>query len=195
MALKFLSNFGGGATSDAIKCIDYAVDMKQRGVNIRVVNCSWGGGMRSKALQEAIERANGEGIVFVCAAGNDATNSDRLPHFPSSYELDGVVSVAALASDGRLASFSNFGAKSVDLAAPGADILSTLPGNQYGFASGTSMAAPHVSGVAALVLAGEPKMGLKTLRSRLFDTAFSLPGLGDKLLTGGRLSGGKAMAR
>jgi subtilisin family serine protease len=194
MALKFLSAYGGGATSDAIKCIDYAIDMKQRGANLRVINCSWGGGMRSRALEDAMARANEEGIVFVCAAGNDGTDSDRFPHFPSSYDLDGIISVAALSSDGRLTSFSNYGATSVDIAAPGADILSTLPGNQYGFASGTSMASPHVTGMVALLFAGDPSMKLKTLRGRLLDTAFSIPALDGKILTGGRVSGGKAMA-
>jgi subtilisin family serine protease len=195
MGLKFLSSFGGGATSDAIRCIDYAIDMKDRGENVRAINCSWGSQMPSRALEDAIARANEKDILFICAAGNDALNSDRLPHYPSSYALDGVVSVAALASNGQLAAFSNFGSKSVDLAAPGADILSTLPGNQYGFASGTSMAAPHVTGMAALVLVADPDMELKDLRGRLLSTTFALPGLDGKLLTGGRLSGGKAMAR
>src|SRR6185503_2014373 len=115
-------------------------------------------------------------------------------HYPSSYELDGVISVAALAPNGSLASFSNYGSKSVDLGAPGVDILSTLPGNQYNFASGTSMAAPHVTGMAALVLGADPTMKLKDLRSRLLSTTFTLPSLDGKTLTGGRLSGAKAMA-
>jgi subtilisin family serine protease len=192
MALKFLSRFGGGSTSDAIKCIDYAILMRERGVNLRVINCSWGSTARSKALEDAIGRAADAGILFVCAAGNEGSDSDRRPHFPSSYELDGVLSVAALAPDGKLASFSNFGSKSVDIAAPGFDVLSTLPGNQYGFASGTSMAAPHVTGVIALVLASDTKLPLAKLRTRLLSAAFVAPGL-EKTVTGGRLSGAGAL--
>ena len=192
MALKFLSRYGGGSTSDAIKCIDYAIAMRERGVNLRVINCSWGSTARSKALEDAIGRAADAGILFVCAAGNEGLDSDQRPHYPSSYELDGVLSVAALAPDGKLASFSNFGSKSVDIAAPGFDVLSTLPGNQYGFASGTSMAAPHATGVIALVLASDTKLPLAKLRTRLLSSAFVAPGL-EKTVTGGRLSGAGAL--
>jgi subtilisin family serine protease len=188
MALKFLSRFGGGTTSDAIKCVDYAIAMRERGVNLRVINCSWGSTQRSRALEDAIGRAARAGIIFVCAAGNDGTDSDRFPHFPSSYDLDGVVSVAALAPDGRLTSFSNFGMKSVDIAAPGFDVYSTLPGDRYGFASGTSMAAPHVTGVTALVLASDAKLPLAKVRERLLSSASVAPEL-ERIATGGRVSG------
>ncbi len=194
MALKFLGMSGGGTTSDAIACIDYMLEMKSRGANIRVANCSWGSTARSEALGDAIDQAVKKGIVFVCAAGNSGVDADRQPHYPSSYESDGVLSVAALAPDERLAPFSNYGAESVDIAAPGVDILSTLPDGNYGFASGTSMASPFVAGVAALVAADEPGMSVATIRKRVLDGAVDVPSFASKLLTRGRLSGSLALS-
>jgi thermitase len=193
MALKFLGPTGGGTTSDAIACIDYVLKMKERGANVRVVNCSWGSRQRSQALGDAIDRAVGQGVVFVCAAGNDGLDSDRTPHFPSAYESDGVLSVAALAPDDTLARFSNYGARSVDIAAPGVDILSTLPDGEYGFASGTSMASPFVAGVVALVAAEDPGMAVKTIRQRTLGGGFDVPGFVGKVATGARLSGSGAL--
>ena len=192
MALKFLGPTGGGMTSDAIACIDYILEMKSRGANVRVVNCSWGSTLPSIALYDAIARANKQGILFVCAAGNDGTDTDRIPHYPSAYDLDGVISVAALAPNDTMAGFSNWGATSVDIAAPGVDILSTLPDGVYGFASGTSMASPHVAGVAALVAEENPSMPNGTIRSRVLDGAHGVPDFGSRLVTGGRLSGSGA---
>ncbi len=193
MPLKFLGASGGGTTSDAIACIDYLVAMRNRGENIRVVNCSWGSTERSRALEDAIETAAREQILFVCASGNDGVNTDQVPHFPSSYESDAVVSVAALGPDETLASFSNWGAESVDIAAPGVEILSTLPNGQYGFASGTSMAAPFVTGVAALVVSGAPNLKDGTLRDRLLKHSTAVGTFSGKLLSGGRLSGSLAV--
>lgn len=195
MALKFLGPGGGGSTSDAIACIDYILKMKERGANVRVVNCSWGSTMPSRALEDAIERAVAEDVLFVCASGNDSVDTDRVAHYPSSYGTDGVVSVAALAPDDSLAGFSNWGLRSVDLAAPGVDILSTLPDGRYGFASGTSMASPFVAGVAALVAAEDPAVPIATIRSRMLEGRFSVPDFAKRLATGGRLSGSGAFAR
>lgn len=195
MALKFLGPSGGGMTSDAIACIDYLLEMKKRGANIRVVNCSWGSTSPSKALGDAIARANKEGILFVCAAGNSGEDTDRMAHYPSSYDLEGVLSVAALAPNETMAGFSNWGATSVDVAAPGVDVLSTLPDGNYGFASGTSMASPFVAGVAALVAEQDPRMPIPKIRSRVLDGATGVPDFAKRLVTGGRLSGSGAFGR
>ena len=194
MALKFLGSTGGGTTSDAIACIDYILRMKERGANVRVVNCSWGSTAPSKALADAIAKAADEGILFVCASGNNAVDTDRVPHYPSSYEMDGVVSVAALAADDSLAPFSNWGRASVDIAAPGVDVLSTLPDGRYGFASGTSMASPFVAGVAALVASDSPEMPIGQLRERVLGGRFDVPAFAKRLATGGRVSGSGAFA-
>lgn len=193
MPLKFLGPEGGGTTSDAIACIDYCVAMKERGENIRVVNCSWGSTENSRALQDAMDAAIGTGMTFICAAGNDGVDTDQVPHYPSCFRSDGVISVAALTPDDNLARFSNFGAESVDIAAPGIEILSTLPGGQYGFASGTSMAAPFVSGVAALVAGGAPNLTEHAMRERLLDHATAVQWFDGKLASASRLSGSGAL--
>jgi len=152
MALKFLSASGSGSTSGAIGAINYATRMKRDfGVNVVATNNSWGGGGFSAALRDAIAAGGREDILFVAAAGNEGTNNDATPHYPSNYADAAVISVAASDRVNRLASFSNVGATSVDLAAPGVSITSTLPGNRYGSYSGTSMAAPHVAGVVGLL--------------------------------------------
>ena len=115
---------------------------------MRIISASWGSTAQSRALGDAIKRANDEGILFVAAAGNSSTNNDARPHYPSNYDVPNVVSVAALTRQDVLARFSNYGAKTVHIAAPGAEIMSTWPQNQYEEHSGTSMATPVVSGVA-----------------------------------------------
>lgn len=194
MPLKFLGPGGGGQTSDAIACIDYILKMKERGANVRVVNCSWGSTERSAALEEAINRAIKSGVLVVCAAGNDGVDTDATPHYPSAYTNMGILSVAALGPSESLAPFSNYGELSVDIAAPGVDILSTLPDGAYGFASGTSMASPFVAGMAALVASAAPDTPLELIRARVLDGRQAVPGLANRLMTGGRLSGGGAFA-
>jgi len=193
MPLKFLSRGGSGTTKDAIEAINYAMDRKKAGVNIRIISASWGSTARSRALGDAIKRASEEGILFIAAAGNSRTNNDRIPHFPSSYDLPNVVAVAALNRRDELASFSNYGLKSVHVGAPGAEILSTWPGDHYEEHSGTSMATPVVSGVAALVLAADPKMSMADLRARLLESIDPLPALKGKISTGGRINAARAV--
>ncbi len=177
MALKFMDAQGGGRLSDAILAIEYMIDQKvNRGVNVRVANNSWGGGGYSPALHAAIERARAAGIIFVAAAGNAGQDTDLFPAYPAGYEVDNVVAVAAVDRDGTLASFSNRGAESVDIVAPGVDIVSTLPGNNYGQLSGTSMAAPHVAGALALLFAIEPAITYQQAIARLYETGRSLQG-------------------
>jgi len=193
MPLKFLGKGGFGSTKDAIEAINYAIDRKQKGVNVRVISASWGSTQYSKALEDAIRAAGEAGILFIAAAGNDGSSNDRRPHYPSNYDLPNVISVAAMDRSDQLASFSNYGVKTVHIAAPGKDILSTWLNNQYREASGTSMATPYVSGAAALVLAAEPNLTVDKLRERLLKSVDKIDYLSDKIESGGRLNAAKAL--
>jgi serine protease len=191
MSLKFLGGKDGkGSTGNAIEAINYAIDQKQRGVNIRVLNASWGGGGNSAALREAVAAAGEAGIVFVCAAGNDGEDGDAADHFPSGYarELSSCVSVAAIDSQDNLASFSNYGHSTVSVAAPGYQILSTVPGGGYSSLSGTSMASPHVAGVVALLLSKEPSLTPAEVKQRIITTAEPIPALVSKAVSSGRVN-------
>lgn len=189
MALKFLSAGGSGNTSDAIECLEYAIMMKQTyGINIKVTSNSWGGGSYSQAMYDAIEAARDADILFVAAAGNDGNNNDSWPHYPSSYSLDNIIAVAATDHNDNLAYFSSYGLTSVDLAAPGVSILSTLRNNSYGSYSGTSMATPHVAGAAALIWAGYPFHLWNDVKTIILDTVDPLSSLSGKVLSEGRLN-------
>lgn len=193
MPLKFLGRGGFGSTANAIKAINYAIDRKQHGVNVRVINASWGSTQYSRALEDAIRAASEQGILFVAAAGNSSTDNDKRAHYPSNYDLPNVISVAALDRTDSMASFSNYGVKTVHIAAPGREIVSTWIGDGFREASGTSMAAPHVSGVAALILANEPNLPMAKLRERILGTVDKLPALEGKVATGGRLCATQAL--
>lgn len=191
MSLKFLGGTDGkGSTSNAVKGINYAIDLRHRGINVRVINASWGGGPDSQSLREAISAANEAGILFVCAAGNGGTNIDDAPDFPSSYsrDLPNTISVAAIGQDGSLASFSNYGHGSVSLAAPGVSIWSTLPSGSYGTLSGTSMSTPYVSGIAVLLWSQDPSLTPAQVKQRIVDTSEPLPSLVSLLSRSGRAS-------
>ncbi|MEX2031529.1 MAG: S8 family peptidase, partial [Dehalococcoidia bacterium] len=148
MPLKFLGANGSGTTADAVEAILYAA---ANGADL--TNNSWSGAPYSQALLDAIAAADTADSLFVVAAGNDGLNTDSSPAYPSSYPLPNVVSVAATDAKDARPFFSNYGRRSVDLGAPGSNVYSTWLGGGYRFASGTSMAAPHVSGTAALLLA------------------------------------------
>lgn len=194
MPLKFLSSTGSGTTKDAIEAINYAINRKRAGVNVRIISASWGSTQKSRALRDAIKKAGDEGILFVAAAGNNSDDSDKRPHYPAGYyDLPNVVSVAALDRNDQLAGFSNYGAKSVHIAAPGKEILSTWLKGEFRAASGTSMATPEVAGVAALILSTNPKMSVKELRDRLFSSVDKLASLKGKVATGGRINAAKAV--
>lgn len=194
MPLKFLGRGGMGTTEDAIEAINYAIDRKKAGVNLRVISASWGSNSYSKALEDTIKAAGDAGILFVAAAGNDGSSNDARPHYPSNYDLPNVISVAALDRNDTLASFSNYGTKTVHIAAPGKDILSTWLNRNYRSSSGTSMATPYVSGIAALVVANEPNITMEKLRERLLSTADKLDSLKGKVATGGRICAANAIA-
>jgi thermitase len=193
MPLKFMNRGGFGNTKDAIEAINYVIDRKRAGINVRVISASWGSTMRSRALEDVIRKAYEADIIFVAASGNASANTDRSPHYPSSYNIGNVVSVAALNRNDELASFSNFGSKSVHIAAPGANILSTWLGDEYEEKSGTSMATPVVSGVAALVLSKRPKLTVDELRAILLKSVDKVSSLSGKTATGGRISASKAV--
>jgi subtilisin family serine protease len=182
MALKFLTASGSGSLSAAVEAINYMVDMKLKGVNVRVSSNSWGGGGFSQSLANAIKRAVDNGIVFVAAAGNENNNNDANPSYPASY--DGAVSVAAIDQNRNIASFSNYGANSVDIAAPGVGIYSTYKNGGYATLSGTSMATPHVSGAFALIFASNPSLSAGDAISRLYDSGLSLSSLSGVVRTG-----------
>jgi len=193
MPLKFLGRGGYGSTKNAIEAINYAIDRKKHGVNVRVISASWGSTQKSKALEDVIRAAGDEGILFVAAAGNNGTDNDKRPHYPSNYDLPNVISVAALDRNDQLASFSNFGPKTVHIAAPGKDIRSTWLNDQYREASGTSMATPQVSGVAALIVASNPRISMAKLREKLLGCIDRVDSLSGKVASGGRLNAAKAI--
>ncbi|HSB29926.1 MAG TPA: S8 family serine peptidase [Pyrinomonadaceae bacterium] len=193
MPLKFMNAGGFGTTKDAIEAINYVIDRKKAGVNVRVISASWGSTQKSRALEDVIRKAYEAGILFVAASGNASTNNDRNPHYPSSYNVPNVISVAALDRNDQLASFSNYGLKSVAIAAPGVDILSTWLGDEYEEKSGTSMATPVVAGVAALVVANNPKITIDELRTKLLNSVDTLNSLKDKVASGGRINAAKAL--
>jgi subtilisin family serine protease len=193
MPLKFMGRGGFGTTKDAIEAINYAIQRKRDGVNIRVINASWGSTAYSKALEDTIRAAGEQGILFVAAAGNDGTSNDKRPHYPSNYKLPNVISVAATDKNDALTSFSNFGTESVHIAAPGKDILSTWLKDSYREASGTSMAAPQIAGVAALILSIEPNIKVEKLRERLLKSVDKIDSLDGKTANGGRINAAKSL--
>jgi thermitase len=202
---KFLGR-RGGTTANAIKAVDYLTDLKTRhGLHIVASNNSWGGGGFSQGLLDAINRGGNADILFVAAAGNGGRdgvgdNNDAAASYPSNYQCtangsyDCVIAVAAITSTGAKSGFSNYGANTVDLGAPGSAIVSTLPtkqnGSTYGSYSGTSMATPHVTGGAALYAASHLSATAAQIRSAILSSAIPTASLAGKTVTGGRLNVG-----
>ncbi|RXK46553.1 S8 family peptidase [Aquirufa rosea] len=195
---KFLGTTGG-STSNAIKALDYLTNLKKsKGINIVASNNSWGGGSYSKLLLSAIQRADKAGILFVVAAGNSGINIDVTKSYPASYVVANVIAVSAIDVNGSLTSWSNYGSKTVALGAPGANIISTVPGpNGVGYAaySGTSMATPHVTGAVALYAAKNyPNSTTQTIsqiiKKAIINNTVSTSSLSGKTITGGRLNVG-----
>jgi thermitase len=199
MPLKFIGAGNRGYVSDAAEALDYAV-----AEGVKISNNSYGfydncNGCYSQTLLDAINRAGTAGHLFVSAAmngGSDGTGDDidLAPAYPASYGSPNIITVAASDQDDRLTSFSNYGAASVDLAAPGLDVLSTLPGNRYGNGRGTSMATPHVSGAAALIKSKYPGAGASEMKSRLLLSVDKKSTLTGKVASGGRLNAAEALA-
>jgi hypothetical protein len=197
VSAKFLGK-RGGTTANAIRAIDYLTDLKTRhGINLVATNNSWGGGGFSQALKDAIDRAGAADILFVAAAGNSAVNNDSSPHYPSSYSSANIISVASITSTGALSSFSNYGATSVDLGAPGSAIVSTVPVRSgksvvagYASYSGTSMATPHVTGAVAMYAASHPGATAQQIRDAILNAAVATPSLQGRTVSGKRLNVG-----
>ncbi len=189
MSLKFLNERGSGSISDAIEALYYAVDN-----GARISNNSWGGAGDSPALQAALEYAAEHHHIVVAAAGNLGLDTDGIPHYPASYDLANVVSVAATDHNDRLARFSNYGSQSVDLAAPGVSILSTVPGGGYDWYDGTSMAAPQVSGVLSLVWELNPSFTDAQVIRQVLGTVDPVAELEGRTVTGGRLNAARAVS-
>jgi len=187
MSLKFLGANGGGDLAAAVKAIRYATKM-----GAHITNNSWGSGDNSLILKNAIQEASDAGSLFVAAAGNSGENSDVYPQYPAGFNLPNLIAVAAINNRGQLSNFSNFGAKSVHVGAPGENIFSTLPSG-FDSWSGTSMAAPHVAGVAALVWGNEPRLKMQLVKERILSTAKPLAGLRGRTVSGGIVSAYSAL--
>lgn len=196
MALKILGPHGGGTWAAAIQAIDYAVSN-----GARLSSNSWGGQDFSQGLYDTLQAAGERGHLAVFAAGNRATNLDDVPHWPASFDLPNIVSVAATDSGDNLATFSNYSATQVDLGAPGVGILSTVPmgtcalcnSTGYRTASGTSMATPHVAGAAALLWDLHPELTWQEVKAKLLDTGDPLSSLTGKTVSGKRLNAGRLL--
>ncbi|WP_293147440.1 S8 family serine peptidase [Microcoleus sp. bin48.metabat.b7b8b9.023] len=189
MPLKFLNDSGSGDTSNAILAINYATAK-----GVKLTNNSWGGGGYSQALSDAINTAGQQGALFIAAAGNSAQNTDITPAYPASYNLSNIISVASTTRTDGLSYFSNYGATTVDLGAPGSDIYSTTPGGNYATYSGTSMASPHVTGAAALLWSQNPTWTAQQVKDKLLQTTDPISALNGKTVSGGRLNINNALA-
>ena len=193
ISTKFLGK-RGGTTANAVKAVDYLNDLKTRhGLNIVASNNSWGGGGFSQALSDAVSRANDRNILFIAAAGNGGTDgvgddNDAVASFPSNLPQPNVIAVAAITSTGGKSSFSNYGATTVDIGAPGSGIWSSTAYNIYESYNGTSMATPHVTGAAALYAASHPGSSAAAIKSAILSSATPTPSLAGKCTTGGRLN-------
>lgn len=188
MPLKFLAADGSGSTANAIRAVQYATRM-----GAKVSNNSWGGPANSQALRDAITAANAAGMVFVAAAGNAASNNDTTASFPANYPIANIISVAATTSNDALASFSNFGARTVHVAAPGANIYSTVPNNSYALLSGTSMASPVVTGIVALLLSTNSSLSVDQMTKAITSTTDPVAALRGRVVTGGRVNALRAL--
>ena len=185
MALKAFDSFGFSIDSDQIQAIEYGVAH-----GCQILNASFGGPSFSQSVFEAFAEAQNQNVLVVAAAGNDGQDADLFPGYPAAYNLDNIISVAAMKRFDQLAGFSNFGLNNVDIAAPGESIYSTSSGgdDEYAELDGTSQAAPHVAGVGALVLSVFPDLSVGELRGRILSSAIKTPAYSGKLATGGRVN-------
>lgn len=191
MPLKAFNSNGEGYVAAIIKAIEYATKM-----GVVVTNNSYGSeGGPSNAEKAAIEQAQKKGILFIAAAGNSTSDNDENPVYPASYTLDNIITVASTDGDDKLSDFSNFGAKSVHVGAPGSSIVSTVRGNKYETWGGTSMAAPQVAGVVALIKAKYPSLSSAMIKKSIIETTDRLPTLQGKTLTEGRVNAYRALLK
>lgn len=182
MPLKFGSANGFGTNADAISAIQYAILM-----GADIMSNSWGSKFFEQSLKDAIIAANNAGVLFVAAAGNDDTDNDVNAFYPANYDVPNVIAVAATDYNDAKAGFSNYGANTVHIGAPGVNIYSTIP-NGYGYKSGTSMATPHVAGAAALLLSSNPSLSHLDLKNKILIASDPIPSMQGKTISGGRLN-------
>lgn len=194
LSAKFLGS-RGGTTANAIKAVNYFTNLKKKGLNIIATNNSWGGGGYSQGLYDAIKAADTAGILFIAAAGNSSSNNDVTASYPSNYDLPNVIAVASITSTGALSSFSQYGATTVDIGAPGSGIWSTVPRSSkgkiisgYASYSGTSMATPHVTGAVALYKSINPSATAAQIKAAILGATTPTASLTGKVVTGGRLN-------
>lgn len=181
MAVKFLSAEGSGTLADAVEAINYAHKM-----GAKIMSNSWGGGGFDQSMYDAIKSAQDDGVLFIAAAGNEYNDNDASPTYPATYQLDSVISVAATDTKDKKADFSNWGKMKVHVAAPGVNVYSLKPGGGYQTMSGTSMACPHVAGVAALMLS--KGIAAKDLKELLIRSSDKVAALKDKSVSNGRVN-------
>jgi len=193
MAVKFIGEDGGGTVGDAIAGLEYVLERKRDGENIVATSNSWGGTGYSELLYDAIEQHQEEDILFVAAAGNNRADNDQTPFYPASYDLTNIISVAATDKDDELAIFSNYGRRSVHVGAPGVEINSTVLNSDYAYASGTSMAVPHVSGLIALLRAHHTSYDQVQLKNAILSSSDHLNSLKNLTLTEGRINAQQAL--
>jgi parallel beta-helix repeat protein len=193
--LKFINASNEGLTSDAIELMEWVLERKAEGVNIKVTNNSWGSPSYSQALYDAIKNQMGAGILFVTAAGNDGDDLDRdTPQYPACYDLPNIITVVNYGSNGQLAASSNRGRQKAHIGAPGQIIWSTLNGDTWSIKSGTSMAAPHVTGALALLFSRDTAMDWRIARDRLLATTTETTTMESYCLTAGKLNLVRLMA-
>ncbi len=198
IACKFLAANGSGSTANAINCLNYTATLKDLGRNIVATNNSWGGGPFSQSLQDAIAAHISRNILFIAAAGNDSFENNTLPHFPSNYYLPNVISVASTDRNDARSVFSNFGRQTVDIGAPGTAILSSAGANPVfdhssESRSGTSMATPLVTGVAALLKANNGSLDYRAIKNLILSSGDTIPSMQRITVTGKRLNAHKAL--
>ena len=188
LPVKVLGSDGRGLMSTLASGINYVTRLRNDGVNVRIMNASLGGdSLDFSSVTDAVREAGDSDILLVAAAGNNGRNTDFAPYFPASLTNANVISVANTTSTDTLSGTSNFGVVSVDIGAPGTGVLSTTPNDTYGNRSGTSMATPHVSGAAALLLSVAPNAWIDEVRNQIFDSARPVPALAGNVATGGIL--------
>jgi subtilisin family serine protease len=190
LPLRVADDEGSFSLSGAVESIQYAVKMKAH-----VISGSWGSYIDSPALKEAIHQAQVAGVLYVASAGNSTSDLDAKPRFPASYglEYDNMIVVAATDNRDELTDYSSYGLKTAQLAAPGTNILSTVPGGKYDHYSGTSMSTPHVAGAAALLMSAHPEWTYADVKKHLVESVDKLSTLEGKVSSGGRLNVRKAL--
>ena len=189
MALRFLSKDGSGTISDEIECIQYAVNQ-----GVKIVSGSFGEYSFSQSEKAAIDAARNSGVLFMFAVGNDGENNDIKPHYPSSNNSENIIAVGISDRFDRLVSWSDYGLTTVDVAAPGDNILSTVLNNEYQRESGSSMATPHVAGLAALLKSYNPSLNWLDIKNLILNNGDKIPSAEGKIVTGSRINAFKALS-